>query len=146
MPLPVFTLSAAILTSRTPVEASLEVNVSVPSHWSNVPSIETDALTAKCMELPSGVILRIGISPEAWARLMVENPRERRTICRESNVLGDFMLFVTSVCSSQLVRLDISERNTQQDVAVSSQYPNGGLRIGEDGEDGGVAGAQKGTQ
>src|SRR5215469_14659601 len=124
MPLPVFTLSAAILTSRTPVETSLEVNAIVPSHLSNVPSIETDALTAKCTELPSGVILRTGTSAEAWARLVVENRRDRRTICREKSVLGDFMLFVTSVCCSQLARLNIGERSTQQDVAVPSQYSN----------------------
>jgi hypothetical protein len=69
MPLPVFTLSDVILTSKTPVETSVEVKVSVASHWSNLPSMEIDALTAKCMELPSGVILITGTSAGVCAGL-----------------------------------------------------------------------------
>src|SRR6516164_1730742 len=66
IPLPVSTLAASILISRTPVEGSVDVNVSVASHFLNVPSIGTDAFTPNLIVLCSGVILKTG-TPEAGA-------------------------------------------------------------------------------
>jgi len=45
IPLPVFTLSAWILMSKTPVVTSGDVKVIAASHLSKVPSIATDAFT-----------------------------------------------------------------------------------------------------
>src|SRR6516162_1885726 len=66
MPLPVSTLAASILISKTPVEGSVDVNVSVASHFLNVPSIGTDAFTPNLIVLCIGVILKTG-TPEAGA-------------------------------------------------------------------------------
>src|SRR5215469_7565489 len=66
MPLPVSTLAASILMSKTPVVGSVDVNVSVASHFLNVPSIGTDAFTPNLIVLCSGVILKTG-TPEAGA-------------------------------------------------------------------------------
>ncbi len=44
-PLPVFTVSAAILMSKTPDVAFVVGNVRVAAHFSNFPSIATDAFT-----------------------------------------------------------------------------------------------------
>src|SRR6516165_11621758 len=69
IPLPVSTLAASILISRTPVEGSVDVNVSVASHFLNVPSIGTDAFTPNLIVLCIGVILKSGTPAGAWARL-----------------------------------------------------------------------------
>src|SRR5215471_20933687 len=69
MPLPVSTLAASILISKTPVEGSVDVNVNVASHFSNLPSIATDALTPNFIVLCTGVILKTGTSLGAWARV-----------------------------------------------------------------------------
>src|SRR5882724_5872712 len=60
MPLPVFTLSAWILTSKTAVVTSGDVNVRVASHLSKVQSIATDAFTKNLIELSSGVTTDTG--------------------------------------------------------------------------------------
>ena len=44
-PLPVFTLAASIFTSNTALSAAVDVSVRDASHWSNVPSMATDACT-----------------------------------------------------------------------------------------------------
>src|SRR5277367_1888891 len=51
--------------SRTPVEASGDVNVRVASHLSKLPSRDTDAFTENLTVLSSGVIAKTGAC--AWA-------------------------------------------------------------------------------
>jgi hypothetical protein len=60
MPLPVFTRSAGILMSKTPVQTSGDVNVSAASHLSKLPLIATEALAKNLIELSSGVIAKTG--------------------------------------------------------------------------------------
>src|SRR6267142_728382 len=55
--------------SKTPVSTSGEVIVAVASHFSNVPSIATDAFTWNLIELSSFVILMTGTPAGACARL-----------------------------------------------------------------------------
>ena len=68
MPLPVSTLSAWILMSRTPVDTSGDVKVSEASHLSNFPLIATDASTSKIIALSTGVILKTGTPISSLAR------------------------------------------------------------------------------
>src|SRR6267143_4202060 len=65
MPLPVSTVAAWILTSRTPVVSSGDVKVKVASHLSNLPAIFTEDLTWKLIQLSIGESSKIG----ACARL-----------------------------------------------------------------------------
>src|SRR6266699_529117 len=51
--------------SKTPVDTSGLVNVSVASHLSKVPWIATDAFTKNLIELSAGVITKTG----TWARV-----------------------------------------------------------------------------
>src|SRR5258708_30905096 len=60
MPLPVFTLSAWILTSKTAVVTSGDVKARVASHLSKVPPIATDAFTKNLIELSSRVTTNTG--------------------------------------------------------------------------------------
>src|SRR5215469_5767615 len=69
MPLPVSTLSAWILMSRTPVDTSGDVKVSEASHLSNFPLIATDASTSKVIALSTGVILKTGTPSAGWPGL-----------------------------------------------------------------------------
>src|SRR5580698_3106279 len=63
-PLPVFTLFASTLMSSTPVVTSLDANFSVASHFSNTPSIGTDAFTLNVILNPpaGGVTTNTGTS------------------------------------------------------------------------------------
>jgi len=60
MPLPVFTLAASILTSKTPVVGSVDLNVKVAFHFSNVLSRATEVLTLKLITLSPGMISNTG--------------------------------------------------------------------------------------
>src|SRR6516165_9957644 len=73
MPLPVSTLSAWILISRTPVDTSGDLKVREASHLSNLPSIATDASTSNLIELSTGVTLKTGIPSPVWAWLTQES-------------------------------------------------------------------------
>src|SRR5271165_626388 len=64
MPLPVFTVPAEILISRTPVESSGEVNFSVASHFWKSPWMATEAFTKNLIVLSPGVTTKTGAS--AW--------------------------------------------------------------------------------
>src|SRR5262245_8521997 len=66
-PLPVFTLAAWIFTSNTALSAAGDVNVRDASHWSNVPSMATDADTWNLIVLSTGVILNTGTAAGACA-------------------------------------------------------------------------------
>src|SRR5580704_10022256 len=74
-PLPVFTLAASTLMSKTPVVTSADVKFRVESHFSKTPSIGTDALTLNVILKPpaGGVISKTGTSSGAFARLGNEN-------------------------------------------------------------------------
>src|SRR5450432_1942652 len=73
MSLPVFTESALILRSKTPVVTSVDGNTSVASHFSKLPSMATDALTANLTERASGVMTKTG----PWART-AETPEKSK--------------------------------------------------------------------
>src|SRR6516162_11871595 len=83
MPLPVFTLAASILTSKTPDSAAVDVNVSAASHLSKVPSIGTDAFTANLIVLFTGVILKTGTPDASCAGITGENNELANRVIRE---------------------------------------------------------------
>src|ERR1700760_1718672 len=65
MPLPVSTLAASALISKTPVLTSVEVNVMVASHLSNLPAMATEAFTLKPILLLVLSNLKTGTCAEA---------------------------------------------------------------------------------
>src|SRR5215471_15870883 len=69
IPFPVSTLAASILISKIPVDGSVDVKVSVASHFLKFPLIGTDALTPKSIVLCNSVILNTGTSAGACARV-----------------------------------------------------------------------------
>src|SRR6267378_5684018 len=75
MPLPVSTLAAWILTSRTPVVSSGDVKVKVASHLSNLPAIFTEDLTWKLIELSVGEISKIGACDRLSDGKMIETKK-----------------------------------------------------------------------
>ena len=60
MPLPVFTDAAWTLMSKAPEVTSGVAKTSVPSHLSNLPTIETEDFTLKVTELEIGVTEKTG--------------------------------------------------------------------------------------
>ena len=59
--------------SKTPVDTSVELNVSVASHFSKVPLIATEASTSNLTELSTGVIVKTGTPSLVEARLVGQN-------------------------------------------------------------------------
>src|SRR5258708_5169412 len=51
-----------MLTAKTPVVTSGDINVREASHWSKVPFIATDAFTLNAIELSAWVIAKTGAS------------------------------------------------------------------------------------
>src|SRR6266852_5273913 len=86
-----------MLTAKTPVVTSGDVNVRVASHWSKVPWIATDAFTLNAIELPAWVIAKTGAS---CARLTDGSTtaanRQRATNCILAIV--SFPRFIGSSC------------------------------------------------
>src|SRR5215510_6866015 len=78
-PLPVFTLAAWIFTSNTALSAAGDVNVRDASHWSNVPSMATDADTWNLIVLSTGVIVNTGTAAGACAPAgVIQRPHAAR--------------------------------------------------------------------
>src|SRR6516165_10672882 len=92
MPLPVSTLSAWILISRTPVDTSGDLKVSEASHLLNLPTIATDASTSNLIELSAGVTLKTGTPSLVWARLTHENIIDSKITGRLSFIVGGLLL------------------------------------------------------
>src|SRR5271170_7313479 len=91
-PLPVLTLPASTLMSKTPVVTSGDVNFRVDSHFSKTPAIGTDAFTLKVILKPpaGGVISKTGTSAGACARLAEESERNamrQKTVSRMLQIL-----------------------------------------------------------
>src|SRR6516164_124914 len=75
--------------SRVPASASRDGYVIVASHLSNVPSRETEALTANRTELPSFVIWITGISVGACASIaLAKNSRLAQTTALAKMFMG----------------------------------------------------------
>src|SRR5215471_1446839 len=101
MPLPVSTLAALILMSRTPLVASGEVKTMDASHLSKVPSIATDASTWNVTLLSTGVILKTG-TPEASCAARVPAARNTKAAKRNSkNFLRLQLLFISFSCTAE---------------------------------------------
>src|SRR4030095_14061241 len=65
--LPVFTLADWICTSNTALSTAGDVNVRDAFHWSNVPSMVTEAFTWNVIVLSPGVTWNTGTAAGAWA-------------------------------------------------------------------------------
>src|SRR5215510_3786669 len=94
-PLPVFTLAAWIFTSKTALSAAGDVNVRDASHWSNVPSMVTDASTWNVILLSTGVIWNTGTPVGACAPAgVVKRPnaeRQKVTTCTPTACFAECM-------------------------------------------------------
>jgi hypothetical protein len=81
------------LMSKTPVVTSADVNVRVASHWSKVPCMATEALTANDIELSAREIAKTGAS---CARLTdggtTDAKRQRTTIRMLAGVSPRFIV------------------------------------------------------
>src|SRR5215471_9066660 len=78
-PLPVFTLAAWICTSNTALSTAVDVNVRDAFHWSNVPSMVTDAFTWNVIVLSPGVTWNTGTAAGACAPAeVVQRPHAAR--------------------------------------------------------------------
>src|SRR5215510_446967 len=98
-PLPVFTLAAWIFTSKTALSAAGDVNVRDASHWSNVPSMVTDASTWNVILLSTGVIWNTGTPAGACAPAgVVKRPnaaRHKTPTCQPIACFAECMLRLT---------------------------------------------------
>src|SRR5689334_14718381 len=73
--------------SRTAVESSGEVNVRVASHFSNLPTIATDAFTSNFIVLSAGVISKTGASSAAPTDESAADTKSNRV----ANFIGSFL-------------------------------------------------------
>src|SRR6516164_809260 len=84
--------------SRVPASASRDGYVIVASHLSNVPSRETEALTANRTELPSFVIWITGISAEVCASIpSAKNTRLTQTAALGKKFIDYYLHFLMAI-------------------------------------------------
>jgi hypothetical protein len=122
MPLPVFTLAASTLMSKTPVVASVGVNVMVASHLSKTPSIGNDAYTLNVILLTTGVTLKVGtcakVGVTASAR-RVANIARTRPIFRDGLMRTPLPLLVLATM------VDVDSSSGTFGGRMAAPYPLG---------------------